>query len=264
VGFTFRRSPAVSAIREQLDVGRIGRPVHFVGRYWCDYGTNPDAPMSWRYQGGPGSGALADIGSHLVDLAEFLGGPVAAVRGTVFSTVVKDRPLPLGQARGHAAGVAVSDTRVPVENEDVATFNATLRSGLTATLSVSRVAFGHPNALGFEVFAESGAAKFDLARAGEFSFADGSPDALTNGYRQVLVGPGHPYVSGGMAMDFPGVGYGQNDLFIWQAKAFLEQVAGVSKLPPLPDFAHGLHNLRVLRAVAESAERGGAEVAVTG
>jgi predicted dehydrogenase len=63
-------------------------------------------------------------------------------------------------------------------------------------------------------------------------------------------------------MDFPGVGYGQNDLFTFQARAFLEQVAGLDRLPRTPSFADGLHNLRLLAAVVESAGSGGAEVAV--
>jgi predicted dehydrogenase len=65
-----------------------------------------------------------------------------------------------------------------------------------------------------------------------------------------------------MAMDFPGVGYGQNDLFVFQARAFLEQVAGLDRLPRVASFAEGLHNMRLLDAVAASAKAGGAEVPV--
>jgi predicted dehydrogenase len=261
VGFTFRRSPAVAAIRDQLIRGSIGRPFHFNGHYWCDYACDPNGPMSWRYQGQAGSGALSDIGSHLIDLAEFLCGPIAAVRGAVFSTLVADRPLPLGAVIGHGA-TAVSDVRKAVENEDVVTFTVTFASGAAGTLSASRVAFGLANSLGFELFASSGAATFDLARAGEFGFADGGLPAATRGYRQVLVSPEHPYITGGLAMDFPGVGYGQSDLFVWQARAFLEQIAGLDGLPPLPTFDDGLRNLRVLRAVVSSAQAAGAEAPV--
>jgi len=240
----------------------IGEPLHFNGHYWCDYGVDPNGPMSWRYKGAPGSGALADIGSHLTDLAEFVGGPIAAVRGAVFATVIRERALPLGTVVGHA-GAELSDTYEPVENDDVATFTATFSSGAAGTFSVSRVAYGHPNALGFEVFASGGAATFDLERAGEFRVADGSSPRGTAGYRTVLAGPDHPYLTGGLAMDFPGVGYGQNDLFVWQARAFLEQVAGVTGgLPRTATFADGLRNLRLLAAVAESAAKGGAEVAL--
>jgi predicted dehydrogenase len=71
VGFTFRRSPAINAIRDQLNGGTIGQALHFNGHYWCDYACDPRGPMSWRYKGGPGSGALADIGSHAIDCGEF-------------------------------------------------------------------------------------------------------------------------------------------------------------------------------------------------
>ncbi len=262
IGFTFRRSPAVGAVREQLQTGALGEAVHFNGHYWCDYGVDPDGPMSWRYKGGPGSGALSDIGSHVVDLAEFVCGPLASVRGAVLATTIAERALPLGAAVGHAA-TALSDVREPVENEDLVTFTATFASGATGTFSVSRVAAGLPNSLGFELFTTAGAATFDLARPGEFRVMDFTPTRSVNGYRQVLLGPDHPYIAGGLAMDFPSVNYGQNDLFVWQCRAFLEQVAGVEGgLPPVPPLAHGLHNMRLLRAVVESAKNAGAEVPV--
>jgi predicted dehydrogenase len=262
IGLTFRRSPAINAIREQVQGGVLGPVAHFNGHYWCDYGFDPNAPISWRYKGGPGSGALADIGSHLVDLGEFFCGPMRSARGTVFSTAVKDRPVPLGAAVGHAARVAVSDVREPVENEDLATFTATFASGAIGTFSVSRIAFGHPNALGFEVFCERGAAEFDLDRPAEFTIADRTPAGPVNGYRQVLIGPDHPYLAGGLPMDFPSVGHGQNDFFVYQARAFLEQVAGIDGLPPCPSLAEGLHNLRVLEAVTAAAHADGKAVPV--
>jgi predicted dehydrogenase len=261
IGFVFRRSPAINAIRDQVASGAIGRPVHFNGHYWCDYGVDPGAPMSWRYKGGPGSGALSDIGSHLIDLAEFVCGPIRSVRGAVLSTFVTERALPLGAAVGHAAA-EVSDVTEPVENEDLVTFTAAFASGATGTLSASRAAYGLANSLGFELFTSSGAATFDLARAGEFGFIDPTPPGPTQGFRQVLVGPAHPYLTGGLPMDFPGVGYGQNDLFTFQARAFLEQVAGLEGLPRLASFSEGLHNLRLLDAVVASAKAGGADVAI--
>ena len=261
IGFVFRRSPAIAAIRDQVASGAIGRPLHFNGHYWCDYGVDPRAPMSWRYKGGPGSGALSDIGSHLIDLAEFVCGPIASVRGAALPTVIAERALPVGAAVGHAAA-ELSDVSEPVENEDLVSFTASFASGAAGTLSASRVAFGLANSLGFEVFTERGAATFDLARAGEFGFADPAPAGPAQGYRQVLVGPAHPYLIGGLPMDFPGVGYGQNDLFSFQARAFLEQVAGLERLPRMASFSEGLRNIRLLDAVAASAKAGGAEIVI--
>jgi predicted dehydrogenase len=254
-GFTFRRSPTINAIRQEVTEGDLGAVRHFNGHYWCDYGFDRNRPMSWRYKGGPGSGALADIGSHLVDLGEFFCGPVESVRGAVLSTAIADRPVPLGAAVGHAAA-AVSDVREPVENEDTATFTVTFAGGAVGTFSVSRIAHGLPNGLGFEVFCEGGAATFDLARPAEFTIADDSAPGRTNGYRRVLLGPAHPYVAKGLPMDFPSVGHGQNEFFVYQAHAFLDQVAGRDHLPACPTLADGLHNLRVLEAVASAAHRG--------
>jgi predicted dehydrogenase len=262
VGFTFRRSPAIAAVKQLVDDGSLGRAIHFNGHYWCDYAIEATAPMSWRYKGGPGSGALADIGSHLVDLAEFLCGPIASVRGTTFATTTTERALPIGSAVGHAAA-ALSDVREHVENEDLVTFTATFTSGAAATLSASRVALGLANSLGFELFGTDAAATFDLSRPGEIHYVDRAVTGRTAGFRQVPIGPAHPYLTGGLPMDFPGVGYGQNDLFAFQARAFLEQICGVEHLPPVPSFEHGLHNLRLLAAVTESAADGGAEIKAT-
>lgn len=261
VGFTFRRSPAIAAIAELVASGAMGTPVHFSGHYWCDYACDPQGPMSWRYQGLPGSGALADIGSHLIDTGEFLCGPVTSVRGAVMATFVTERAWPAGVAVGHAAA-ELSDRRALVENEDLVTFSAQFASGAVGTLSASRSAPGRPNALGFDLAGERAAASFDLSRAGEFMYTDTAVTGPTAGERRVLVGPQHPYLTGGLAMDFPGVGYGQNDLFVYQARAFLNQICGLEGLPQCPPLEHGRHNLEVLQAVVESCAKDGAEVAI--
>jgi predicted dehydrogenase len=249
VGFTFRRSPAIKQQVEQ----RLGPVRQFVGTYWCDYGFDPRRPISWRYRGGPGSGVLADIGSHLTDLAEFFCGETAGVRGATMATLIRERPRPLGMAVGHAGGVALSDQRDPVENEDICTFTSTYAGGAVGTFALSRVAYGHANTLRFDLFCERGTASFDLNRPAEFGIIDDAPDPAGNGARTVSVGPWHPYVGGGLPMDFPTVGHGQNDFFAFQARAFLDQIGGLDRLPACPDLAHGLHNLRVLDAVTKAA-----------
>lgn len=261
VGFTFRRTPGIAYIRELIQSGTLGKVLHFSGRYWTDYASSPQAPMSWRFKGEPGSGALADVGSHLTYVAEFLCGDMVSVAGGRLATTITERPVALGAVMGHDH-VEVSDVLEPVENDDYATFNAEFAQG-SGSFEVSRVAAGHANTLTFEVFCENGAAVFDQRRPAEIQLFLNDGPSKNNGYRQVILGPEHPYISGGLAMDAPGVGFGQNDAFGYQARAFLEEVAGLdaaSSLPRCATFAEGLRNMELLNAVAQSAQAGGKQV----
>ncbi|GAA3949985.1 Gfo/Idh/MocA family oxidoreductase [Gordonia caeni] len=265
IGLTFLRSPGIAFLGDLVRSGRLGEFVNFDGEYWTDYACNPDGPISWRFKGGPGTGALADVGSHLSYIGELFGGRVRAVRGGTLHTAYPTRPKPLGQVVGHEGG-AVSDEREPVENDDVAGFFVDYADGGTGSLQVSRVAPGHPNTLKFEVFCTKGSASFDFRNPGQVHVnVVGDGDADLGGTRTIVLGPEHPYWRGGLAMDAPGVGVGQNDGFVFQARAFLDEVAGVPAsdgLPPNADFAEGLHNMRLLDAVTRSALAGGAEVPV--
>ena len=255
IGFTFRRTPGIAYIRDLINNGVLGKVLHFSGRYWTDYGCSAKAPMSWRYRGGPGSGALADVGSHLTYVAEFLAGDIVSVSGGRLSTAITERPKPLGAVMGHDH-VEVSDEYESVENDDYAAYSAEFANGVGG-LEVSRVAAGHANSLIFEVFCENGAARFDQRRPAEIELFLNDGVSAQNGYRQVILGPEHPYIAGGLAMDAPSVGFGQNDAFGYQARAFLDEVAGLDSaggaLPPCATFAEGVHNMEILAAVADSA-----------
>ena len=261
IGLTYRRQPGVAAIRDWIQDGTLGRVLHFSGRYWCDYGCNPMAPMSWRYKGPMGSGALADLGSHLTYLSEFLCGGITAVSGGAFATAIKERPVPLGAVVGHGLA-AVSDRKETVENDDYAAFTAFFGE-TRGSLEVSRVAAGYPNGLDFEVFCENGAASFHQDTPSQVRLYLNDDHPGRNGYRTVNLGADHPYVAVGMPIDVSGVGFGQNEGFACQARAFLEEVAGIPEEESLPrnaSFDEGVHNMEILAAVAQSAAGNGRQV----
>lgn len=262
VGYTFRRSPAIAAIRDHVRSGELGDPSLFRGRYWADYAADPGGPLSWRFKGGPGSGALGDVGAHLIDIAEQVCGPIAAVSGGALATQIAARPVPVGTVVGHAPA-PVGDEVGEVENEDTAAFTASFASGLTGSFSVSRTAFGLPNGLGFDICGLSGRAAYDQHRPAEYEFDDAQPESRTRGARQVIAGPQLPYFAGGYPMQAPGVGGGNAEMFVYQCRAFLDQVTNAPEpLPACASFADALHTMRVINAVVRSSQSDGTSVSV--
>lgn len=262
LGFVYRRAPGLTAIRDLIADGTLGEVLHVSARYWTDYGCDAKSPMSWRYKGGPGTGALADVGSHLAYVAEYLAGDITAVSGGQLRTVIGERYLPAGAVVGH--GLAeLSDVTEPVENDDYAGFVATFGAGTAGALEVSRVAAGHPNSLIVEVYCEHGSASWDQRTPSEFALTLHEGPHGQRGIRRVLLGGDHPYVTGGMPMDVSGVGFGQNNLFEFQCRAFLDEVAGVDDpLPVCASLDEGVHNMELLDAVVQSAAHDGRTVSV--
>ena len=96
VAFNYRRTPAVALAKKYIDEGRIGSILNFRGTYLQDWSADPDGPLSWRFQKSiAGSGTVGDIGTHVVDLAHYLVGPIAEVSAIV-ATYVPTRPLQQG------------------------------------------------------------------------------------------------------------------------------------------------------------------------
>lgn len=266
VGFTYRRNAAVAELAKLVNSGHLGEINHFDGRYWCDYGADPATPMAWRYKGPMGSGALGDVGSHLIDTAETICGPLVSVSGAAMMTSIKQRPVASGHVTRGTALDTANAVYEDVENDDVATFTARFASGAVGTFSCSRVAWGLPNSLMVDVLGTKGRASWDLARCGEIKIDDVNSPAGLGGARRVLVNPDFPYFARGSSMAFGGVGLTQIEQFTYQAHAFLQQIAGVTgegALPPCATFADGYREMLIADAVARSAANGGAEVDVS-
>ena len=94
VGFTYRRVPAVTLMRDLIRRGAVGKIAQVRASYRQDWLVDPEAPLTWRLQKEhAGSGALGDIGAHAIDLAQFVTGlDVVKVSGVV-DRIVPQRPL---------------------------------------------------------------------------------------------------------------------------------------------------------------------------
>jgi predicted dehydrogenase len=236
VGLNYTCNPLLQCARELIAAGEIGEPQHFSGRYFEDYMADPAVPHSWRCERRlAGAGALADLGSHLIDMLQFLLGPVRRVYGTLH-TVVPQRRDGAGQLH-------------PVENEDIARVLAETASGLPATLEISRVATGRKCGLGFELFGTRGSLSFDQERMNELKLYKADQQTGRAGYTTLLAGPQHPNYAA--FCPAPGHGLGINDLKIIEVRNLLRAIAGGA--PFRPGFDEGLRVQRIMDAIERSA-----------
>lgn len=231
VPFVYRFHPMVREMRARLGTRQLQS---FTGSYFQDWMAAPDE-TNWRVSsatGGP-SRAFADIGSHLIDLLEFVSSDrivgVSARSRTVFA---------------ERAGI-------PVDTEDLGVILVEMASGAVGTLAISQVAAGHKNALNLELsvageslgFEQESPDRLWLGRTDGSQLLVRSPESLSPDAARLNVVPsGHPM---GYLDAFAG--------FVGDTYAAIrgEQVEG------LPDFASGVRSTVVLDAVLRSAAEQG-------
>lgn len=240
IGFNYICNPVLQLAREIVAAGELGDIVGFRGRYLEDYMSDPQAPFTWRCeQRLAGAGALADLGSHLINLAHFLLGPIARVVGAL-QTVHQQRFEP---------GSATS--RV-VENEDIAQALLEFASGVRGTMEISRVATGYKCGLALRLQGTRGSLSFDQERMNELRLYRSDDPAGRRGFRTVLAGPEHPDYAA--FCPAPGHGLGINDLKVIEVRNLIRAIrAGVSASP---DFAEGLRVQQVMAAIEASHVQG--------
>ena len=250
VGFNYRRVPAVALARRLVEQGRIGQVRHVRAVYLQDWIVDPEFPLVWRLQAEKaGSGALGDIGAHIVDMAQFVVGERLTGVCGLTETFVKERPLPTASAGLSASGSA---ERGPVTVDDAALFLGRFPGGAVATFEATRFATGRKNALRLEVNGSAGSLAFDFESMNELSFYDGTEDADTAGFRRILVTePTHPYAG---AWWPPGHLLGYEHSFTHEVVDLVRDLAAGTD--PTPSFEDGLQVQQVLDAVVRSAAVG--------
>ena len=247
VGFNYRRVPALALAQRLVAQGRLGTIRHVRAVYLQDWITDPEFPLVWRLQRDlAGSGALGDIGSHIVDLAQYvIGDRLTRVCGLT-ETFVRQRPLP-GTSSGLTATGGQGFGEVTVD--DAALFLGRFAGGGVASFEATRFATGRKNAMRLEINGSAGSLAFDFESMNELSFYDGSEPAETAGFRRILVTePSHPYLSVWWP---PGHLLGYEHSFTNEVADLLADIC--AGRDPTPSFADGLQVQRVLAAVERSA-----------
>ncbi|MDK3257928.1 Gfo/Idh/MocA family protein [Blastococcus capsensis] len=247
VGFTYRRVPAIGLARRLVAEGRLGQIRHVRAQYLQDWIADPAAPMSWRLEKGrAGSGALGDIGAHVVDLTQHITGQTLTGVSALLETFVEERPLPTGTGKlGGVGGSGMGQVTV----DDAAVFLGRFTGGALASFEATRFALGRKNAIRIEINGSRGSLAFDFEDMNVLHLFDGDDPAETAGFRRIVVTePGHPYVGNWWPA---GHGLGYEHGFTHQVVDLVTALAAGED--PTPSFADGLQIQRVLAAVERSA-----------
>jgi predicted dehydrogenase len=232
--FNYRFVPAVRLARELIAAGRLGEIRHFRARYLQSWGTE-ESLMTWRFdRQQAGSGALGDLGAHIVDLARYLVGEITAVSGTV-RTFIDDRA-------GHTVDV-----------DDAFTALVDFETGAAGTLEASRLCIGRLNHLALEVNGSHGSLAFDLERLNELQVC--VDRGATTAFQTVNVtDPDHPF------MEYwwpPGHIIGWEHTFVHEIHHLLRAIeSGGEVRPHGADFEDGYRAAEVCDAVITSSQSG--------
>jgi predicted dehydrogenase len=235
-GFNYRFVPAVRLARELIEAGELGEIRHFRGRYLQDWGDDPTLD-TWRFQPQEaGSGAIGDLGTHVVDLARYLVGEIATVSALV-------RTFLPGRKVDDALAAAVE-----------------FESGPVGTLEATRLALGRRNAFQWEINGSKGSLAFDMERLNELQVfrADGD---RARGFKTVLVSEAdHPF------WDLwwpPGHIVGWGDTFTHEVLHLLRAIADDSDVGPHgATFEDGYRAAEVCDAIVRSSDAGVRETVV--
>jgi predicted dehydrogenase len=202
--------------------------------------------MVWRMNRKvAGSGALGDLGAHVIDLARYLVGEIAAVSGAT-RTFIKKRP---------GGTVDVDDAF-----ESIVEFEG----GAVGTIEASRFALGRKNGMTFEINGSKGSIGFDLERLNELQvhLPGSRPGVEAQGFRTVLVSEAdHPF----WKWWWPhGHMIGWEHTMVHELHHFIEAIAKNKRVGPHgATFEDGYRTAEVCDAILRSAKSGRREAVLS-
>lgn len=245
VAFNYRFVPAVRQIRNLIDSGALGQIYHWRAVYLQEWiMPHYNEKKIWRLDKDvAGSGALGDLGAHIIDLAHYLVGDVKSI-SALTKTFIEERELPDGSGMG----------KVDVDDAFVAALE--FQNGALGTLEATRYAGGRKNYNCFEINAEKGSIRFNLERMNELEvYWVGEKPKETEGFHDVLVTEGHhPWWENWWPH---GHIIGWEHTFIHEITHLLDSIVNDTEVGPHgATFVDGYKAAVICDAVLESAENG--------
>lgn len=249
VAFNNVKTPAAMLARQIIDAGEIGTPTRFRG--WFDQGffNDPDLPFSWRCtRAEAGSGALGDLGSHVISVAQYLMGPVESTIAQA-QIYFPTRPVPQG-AGGYSAKASADAPRRTVENEDQIQTMVRFASGAGGTIEASRISAGKVFGISWEVSGTEGTIIMDGERFNELKVARYGEAKRDRGFKTLLAGSQVPQFGAFFPFDFAGGGLGYFDVKVIEVRDLIEGIVNGDDCAP--NFRFGLENSRIIDAMERS------------
>lgn len=247
IGFNYRFVPACVLAKKLIDEGKLGKIYHFRGFYLQDWIVDPDFPLVWRLDKKvAGSGALGDLGAHVIDLARHLIGEVDKVTG-MEKTFVKERPI-VKEMTGLTANAGDLGEKGPVTVDDATIFLMEFKNGALGTIEATRFASGHKNGMEFEINGSKGSLKFNFERMNELMYYSNDDEDQAKGFRTIQVTEGiHPYTGNWWPA---GHVIGYENTFVHEFYEFVRSITEDKSCDP--DFKDGMECSRIMEAVEES------------
>ncbi|MCL5986188.1 MAG: Gfo/Idh/MocA family oxidoreductase [Actinobacteria bacterium] len=253
VGFNYRKIPAVEYAKQLIEEGKLGEISHFRGFYINDWATDPDMPISWRFQPSKtGSGVVGDQGSHIFEMSRYLLGEFKRVIAQT-DILLKERPFPASSFDTFGKSAKSLDTeKMKINLEDKGTMLVEFESGLKGTIEVSRMGCGHRNYLSFEISGTKGSIYFNWERNNEIKFFSTNEPYEMQGYKVIQIGPDHP--RGKAFWPIPGINIGFSETF---AIEFFDFISGIIKDKEInPNFGDGVRICEIVDAALRSVVSG--------
>jgi predicted dehydrogenase len=236
VGFNYRRLPAVSLMKRMVDEGAVGTVRLWRGTWLSDEFVDPSIPFDWRFDRSIGGSTIADLGSHLIDIAMWMAGGITEASAQS-ETFVRERSGPRGGS-------------VPVTVDEASAALLRFDSGARGVLEVARTAVRRPCDFTIEINGDAGTLVFEYARLNELRYGQGADSPGLYGMRTIRAEhQSHPYASDWWPIG-QGVGYGSS--FVNHLGDLLSRWPDG---PWDPDFNQGA----AVQAVCETIERAAAE-----
>lgn len=255
-----RYYPLAREARAMVEEGELGRIFAVHGSYlqdWLFYETDYNWRLEQEYSGE--SRAVADIGSHWLDLVEYITGCRVTAVCADFATFHKIRKKPLKPLETYAGKVLTPEDYADMEigTEDYATVLLRFDTGAHGVLTVSQVAAGRKNRLYMEIDGSKRALAWDSERPNEMWIGrrDGRNELL-------MKDPSLLHPAARAIADFPG---GHNEGYPDTSKQMFREIyayiAGrawrTGAKPAFPTFADGLREMVLGERIVESARKGG-------